>query len=75
MVYYLAFNALSSSRQSGMGMGYIPYSEITDYLTENEIWLIEERKRFRHFITFIDGMFVSKEAKRSEAKNKKNTKK
>jgi hypothetical protein len=57
-----------------MGLGYIPYSEISFWLDEMRIWIWEERVRYRHFITFIDGIFVSKESERSEKKSKAKSK-
>ncbi len=56
--YWRAFTALASSRQSGMGLGYIPYSEIVFYLNENDIFDQEERERMLNIIQFIDGKYV-----------------
>ena len=41
--YWRAFIKLSTSRQSGFGMGYIPYSEIVKYLNENHITVWQDR--------------------------------
>jgi len=65
-----AFNELSTSRQMGFGVGYIPYSEVTSYLDENKIFQIEERKWMRKFINFIDILYVKKENERSETDKK-----
>jgi len=73
MIYYMAFNELSTSRQMGMGLGYIPYREISSYLDENEIFHPDERTRFRRFITFLDNIYVKKNNEKSEAKSKSNT--
>jgi len=56
--YWVAFNSLSSSRQSGMGLGYIPYSEISSYLDDQGVWDIDDRSDYRHLITMLDSKFV-----------------
>ena len=71
-----AFNALSSSRASGFGLGYIPYSEITSYLNDQCIDTLDERTYLRTMITFIDRLFVEiksaeQERKSQSQKNKK----
>jgi len=69
--YYLAFNEVSTSRQMGMGLGHIPYSEITGYLNENDIDHPEDRKRYRKFIVLLDNLYVKKSNEKSENKSKK----
>ena len=68
--YYIAFNELSASRQSGMGLGYIPYSEIRGYL--NEHWIIdyEERLEWIQWIQFIDRLYVKIQSSEQEKKRK-----
>lgn len=57
--FWEAFTELSSSRQSGFGLGGIPYSEITDWLDENDIFSLEERQRYRRFINSTNNAFVN----------------
>ena len=57
--YFSAFHALSSSRQMGFGVGYIPYSEICSYLNENEIFNFEDRLEYFKWIKFIDHAYVA----------------
>jgi hypothetical protein len=59
MPIWNAFGELSGSRQNGFSMGLIPYSEITNWLTENGIKNLEERNHFRKFINFIDENWVA----------------
>ena len=56
--YLNAFHALSTSRQIGFGIGFIPYSEIYTYLNENNIYDIDDREDYYHFIKFIDVIYV-----------------
>jgi hypothetical protein len=70
MNYWMAFNALTTSRQSGMGLGYIPYSEITSYLDDQGIFDFEERDDFRFYITHIDHVFVKIKSDESDRKSK-----
>lgn len=58
MPLWRAFTELSQSRQIGFDVGYIPYSEITNWLTENGIESLEERQWRRKFINFIDEVFI-----------------
>ena len=69
--YWMAFNALSSSRQSGMGLGYIPYSEITSYLDDQRIFNLDERDDYRYHITHIDHTFVEIKSAESDKKKSK----
>jgi len=62
MPFYQAFNDLSGSRNSGMSIGMIPFSEISSYLDEEQILSQEERGRWRHFITLIDAVWVSRQS-------------
>ena len=58
-----------------MGVGYIPYSEITSYLNENKVYMWEERECFRRMIVFIDGLYMKNQNKESNKnKNKSKTK-
>ena len=57
--YISAFFSLSTSRQMGFGVGYIPYSEIHSYLNENQIYSTEEREEYFRWIKFIDHLYVS----------------
>ena len=71
VIIWKAFISLSPSRQSGMGLGYIPYSEITNYLDENEIEPLEERQWMRTHIQFVDSVYIDEQNKKQEKKNKK----
>ena len=62
------FQELSSSRQSGFSIGYIPHIQITDWLSENDIISLESRKHYRKFITFIDGLWVAHANDKKEPK-------
>jgi len=64
--YWVAFNELSSSRQSGMSIGHIPYNQISAYMTENDIVSAEERQRFRQIVTSVDNEFVKIQQQKSE---------
>lgn len=66
MPFWVAFQQLSTSRQSGMGMGYIPLSEIRGYLDEYRIIEWEDRLEWIQWIQTIDRNFVSIH---SESKN------
>jgi len=52
-----------------MGLGYIPYSEISAWLDEHRIYEWEERLRYRHFITLIDGKFIELESEKSKKRS------
>ena len=66
--YWTAFAELSSSRQLGMSLGPIPYSEISCWLDENIICHIEERNQYRHLISSIDAKFVEIQNKKQDKK-------
>ncbi len=70
MPIWNAFRALSSSRNSGFSIGYIPFSEISDWLSENDIISLEERRHYRQFITFIDEIWVSRLSEKQSKKQK-----
>lgn len=55
-----AFNILASERNTGFGVGYIPYSAIIKYLNENGIQEEEERTFYIRLIRHLDGIYVSK---------------
>jgi hypothetical protein len=57
--YWTAFAELTNSRQLGMSIGPIPYSEISSWLDENIIYQIEDRHLYRHLISKIDSEFVA----------------
>jgi hypothetical protein len=63
--YLSAFQDLTTSRQTGFGMGYIPYSEICSYLTENRI-PYPDREEFLRWIRFIDSEYVSNHNKKQK---------
>lgn len=63
--YLSAFQELSSSRHSSFGVGYIPYSEICSYLTENHIFDLNERVEYHRWIRYIDSVYVSLQNKKS----------
>jgi hypothetical protein len=65
-----AFRDLSSSRSTGFSISHIPYSEITNWLDENIITSLEERKHYRYFIGFIDNIWVGHMNEKSESGNK-----
>ncbi len=55
--YYLkAFKRLSTSRQSGMGLGFIPLSEITNYAIAFDEYDLE---KFVSIIQAADNEFVT----------------
>jgi len=70
--YWDAFQTLSSSRQSGMGLGYIPFSEIIHYLGPN--WLnitdLEERQDYVNFIRVLDHEYVKFQSNKAESDRK-----
>jgi len=68
--FYRAFNELSGSRSSGMSIGMIPFSEVSNYLDEELIISQEERRRWRHFITLIDGKWVQRQTASSKTNKK-----
>jgi hypothetical protein len=53
-----AFIELNSSRTVGFGVSNIPYSEITNWLDENMISSLEERRHYRKFIGIVDNIWV-----------------
>jgi hypothetical protein len=70
-IFYNAFNALSTSRDSGFGMGYIKYSEISKYIDEWQIWNMEERFEWIHWIQTIDRIYVKLQSDKQD-QDKKN---
>ena len=68
-----AFRDLSNSRSSGFSIGYIPYSEISDWMYENDIISLEERQHYRKFINFIDDIWVGElNSRQQSSENKRN---
>ena len=53
-----------------MGLGHIPYNQISGYLDENEIYHPEDRKRYRRFIVHLDNIYVKKNNEKSDNKTK-----
>jgi len=49
---------LSRTRQSGFGIGYIPYSEIIAYLNENNIFEKPYREEYIKWIQFLDQEYL-----------------
>lgn len=43
---------------SSGSIGYIPYSEITGWLDENDIEDKEDRREYRFYINYIDKKYV-----------------
>ena len=68
--YWGAFNELSSSRAFGMSEGFIPYSEITNYLNENSIFMFEKRQRYRRIIMALDSAYISTQSEKSKKEGK-----
>jgi len=66
--YWTAFAELSASRQLGMSLGPIPYSEISCWLDENLISKLEERHEYRYLISKIDNKFIELQNNKSENK-------
>jgi len=71
-----AFSYLSNRRQSGMGLAPISISDLRCYLDDDFIFDQEIRSDYRHFIVFLDNLFLKKksdemENKRSVSKNNK----
>ena len=73
--YYSSFNTLSTSRQSGFGIGYIPYSEIINYLDEQRIFEFEDRQDCIRWIQFIDREYVKLQSKKQDSKKSAQSKK
>ena len=69
--FWKAFTELTTSRDMGFGIGYIKYSEVSSWLSENYIFDMEERALFRRIISFIDSMYVSEQSKKSENNKQK----
>jgi hypothetical protein len=61
--YLSAFRCLSTSRQMGFGIGYIPYSEICSYLNENQIESYY-REDYIQWIQLIDSIYVELQSKK-----------
>jgi hypothetical protein len=74
-MYYRAFTLLSTSRQMSMGLGYISYLTVTDYLNEERIIYGYERDEYRRWIRKIDGIYVSLQNKKNESGKPKNSSK
>jgi len=73
--FWIAFIELSGSRESGFDAGPIHYRTITDWLNENGIHDEDERQEYRHFINFIDNLFLKDHRERVEIeRNKKKVK-
>ncbi len=68
MPYWTAFAELTNSRQLGMSLGPIPYSEISCWLDENLISKLEERHQYRYLISKIDNAFVASQNKQQDGK-------
>ena len=75
--YWTAFRELTSSRRPGsMSAGYIPRSEITNYLNEEQIFDSEDRIDYIRWVQFIDSEYISfQETKKKENGSKKPRKK
>jgi len=73
--YWQAFHELSTSRQMGMGLGYIPYSVIVDYLNEEQIFSVNERDEYRHWIQVIDRIYVELQNEKTKESQELNRKK
>ena len=77
IIYWRAFNILSTSRQSGFGLGYIPFNQIVAFLDEERI-VGYERGDYVEWIQTIDKIYVkvnSDQQKSKESKAKKKHKK
>jgi len=74
IAYFHAWNELSTSRQSTMGIGYIDHITVTDYLNEERIWALYERREYRHWITKIDRIYVELAAEKEKNKPKTSSK-
>lgn len=53
---------------SSGGIGYIPYSEISDWLNEELIFDYDERHEYRRFINFIDREYVTNVSENTKKK-------
>jgi len=73
--YFEAFNAVSSSRSTTFsGPGYIPISEIRQYLDEMQIFDFEERQEYIQWIQVLDNEYVGfqhRKIKKKQSKGKK----
>ena len=70
IIYYQAFQAVSTSRDSGFGIGYIKLSEIRGLLDEWNLYNYEDRLEWIQWIQFIDRIFVKLQSDKQK-KNKK----
>jgi len=66
--YVQAFYALTNSRQSGMGLGAIPYSELTNYC---DFWHEPDPELFIYVLQQADSAYMDEYNKQQEAKNPK----
>lgn len=66
--YVQAFYTLTSSRQSGMGLGAIPYSEMTNYC---QFWDVADPELFIHIMQKCDNAYLEEYNRQQEAKNPK----
>ena len=71
--YWHAFGILKTSRNTGgmAGVGFIPYSEITNYLDEAKIKIPYEREEYTKWIQYIDREDVRLSMEKNKNKPKK----
>ncbi len=66
--FWDAFWELTSSRNIGMTIGGIPYSEVVLWLNEHKISGTDNRLEYHQWIRFLDGKYI---ASTNEKKDKK----
>lgn len=67
-----AFSEAGRDRQSGMGLGPIPYSSVVRWLDENGITDQEDREAIRELVFAADDEYRAVSAERDERERAKN---
>ena len=65
---YEAFNALSTDRQVGFGVGPIPWSAIDQFAQRYGIVDIDEFERLNYLIRVMDGVYLEDAAAKAKSK-------
>lgn len=69
--FWRAFWELTASRRIGLGMGAIPYSEITDWLNEEQIIPVEDRVFYRRILSALDRAYLKQIGTKDKGNNAK----
>jgi hypothetical protein len=70
--YWIAFQVLTSSRNSGMGLGAIPLPAYESYFRIMGIDSLEERLEYIYFVGILDHEFLKWNGEQHEKESKKN---